>query len=401
MRKFTYRARDRATNKIVKGEVQAETENSAGKLLIDRGFSPLVVKEVVEDGSFLSKLRSHVPTKEKIVFTRQLATLIGAGLPLAQSLRTVSEQTQHKALRSVIDDVLASVEGGKSLADSFAKHPEVFDKVYLALIAAGEISGTLDEALRRLAAQQEKDAAMMSKIRGAMTYPVIVLVVIFLVMAFMLFTVVPQVEALYEDMHQELPALTKFMVGFADFLMGFWWLVGLVLIGLVAGLSQYFKTENGIKVKDSFKLNVPLFKGLFRKLYMARFARTGQTLLMTGVAMLEALRICADSVNNTIVATSILNAADKVKGGMALSKAIKDEEYILPLIPQMINIGEQSGKIDDMLGKAAQVYEDELDEQIRTISTMIEPILMVVLAVIAGGMIGAILFPIYALVNTV
>lgn len=400
MKRFDYKAKDTSTNKIVKGSVQAENDNAAGKLLVERGFVPLSISSA-DDNSIFAKIAKRISSKDKIVFTRQFATLIGAGLPLAQSLRTVADQTQNKSLKAVVEDILSTVEGGKTLAESFGRHPEVFDKVYLSLIAAGELSGTLDESLRRIAAQQEKDAAMMSKIRGALTYPAIVLVVIFLVMGFMLFTVVPQVQTLYKDMHQQLPWITQLMVGFADFMIRFWWLVLIVVIIAIYFISQYFKTEGGTKTKDTIKLNIPLFKGLFRRLYMARFARTGQILLATGVAMLETLGICSEAVNNVIISHSIDNAAEKVKGGKALSDSLKGEDYIMPLIPQMISIGEQSGKIDEMLGKAAQVYEDELDEQIRTISTMIEPILMVVLAVVAGGMIAAVLFPIYALVNTI
>lgn len=399
MKKFNYQAKDTSTNKIVKATVQADSENAAAKLLIAQGFTPLDIKEIDEEGSFFGKLTNRITTKDKIVFTRQLATLIGAGLPLSQSLNTVLEQTENKRLQSVIEDIVVSVEGGKSLSESFSKHPEVFDKVFLALISAGEISGTLDESLTRVAAQQEKDAATMGKIKGALTYPIIVLVVIFGVMAFMLFTVVPQVEKLYHDLKKELPFLTHIMVSAADFFAQFWWLV-IILVGTgTYFFLQYLKTENGIKFKDTFKLNVPLFGKMFQKLYMARLARTGQTLLATGVAMLDMLRITSESVNNSVVAKSIDRAAEKVKGGKALSAALKPEDYILPLVPQMIKIGEQSGKIDEMMGKAAQVYEEELDEEIKTISTAIEPILMVILAVVAGGMVGAILLPIYSLVN--
>lgn len=186
MKKFSYKVRDKVTGKVVKGEIQADTEHAAGKALLDQGYVPIdKLKEVGKESAF-ANITNRITSKDKIVFTRQFATLIGAGLPLAQGLRTVSEQTENKKMRAVIDDILASIESGSSLYDAFAKHPEVFDKVYLALVSAGEISGTLDESLRRIAAQQEKDAAMMSKIRGALTYPAIVLVVILLVMIFMM-----------------------------------------------------------------------------------------------------------------------------------------------------------------------------------------------------------------------
>ena len=399
MKKFSYEARDQVTDKITKSSVQANSESAAARLLIDQGFTPLKIKEQSEEDNFFARLAGRITTKDKIVFTRQLATLIGAGLPLAQSLNTVLEQTQNKKLQSIVQDVTASVEGGKTLSESFSKHPAVFDAVFLALVGAGETSGTLDDSLQRIAAQQEKDAATMSKIKGALTYPIIVLFVIFGVMAFMLLTVVPQVEKLYHDLKKQLPFLTQIMVDAANFLTHFWWIAIIVLGALVYFFLQYLKTDAGIKTSDTFKLNVPIFGQMFRKLYMARFMRTAQTLLGTGVSMLDMLKLTAKAVNNSIIGKSILRAADKVKGGKALSVALQPEEYVLSLVPQMIKIGEQSGRIDEMMGKTAQVYEDELDEQVRTISTSIEPILMVVLAVVAGSMVAAILLPIYSLVN--
>ena len=401
MKRFNYEAKDTSTGKKVKSVVQAETEQAAAKVLLNQGFAPLSITEEGGGDSIFAKFSNRITVKDRIVFSRQLATLIGAGLPLAQSMRTIAEQTENKRFRAVIEDILADIEAGKALSDSFAKYPDLFDKVFLSLIKAGEASGTLDDALKRIANQQEKDAAMMSKIKGALTYPVIVLVVIFGVMGFMMFTVVPQVEKLYEDLGKELPLLTSMLVGGASFLTSFWWLVILILVAVGYFTGQYLKTEDGIKLKDSFKLNVPLFGIMFRKLYMARFARTAQTLLNTGVPMLDMLKITSDAVNNTIVGAGVLRAAEKVKSGKALSDSLENEEYMLKLVPQMVKIGEQSGKVDEMLGRAAQVYEDELDEQIKAISTAIEPLLMVVLAVVAGGMVGAILFPIYSLVNGV
>ena len=401
MKKYDYEARDSASNKIVKSVVQADSENAAAKLLTSQGFVPLKIELQDDKTSFFAKFSGRITTKDKVVFTRQLATLIGAGLPLAQSLRTVQEQTTNKRMQEIVQEIISDVEGGKSLSDSFAKHPEAFNKVYVALVSAGETSGTMDDSLKRLAAQQEKDAAMMSKIRGAMMYPSIVLVVIILVIGFMLFTVVPQVEGLYRDLNKGLPFVTLAMIKVANFFSSLWWLVILAMIIGGYFLAQYLKTEQGIRTKDIFKLNVPLFKGMFRKMYMARFARTGQVLLSTGVPMLDMLRITSDAVNNVIISESILRASDKVKGGKALSTSLSNEDYFLAMVPQMIKIGEQSGKIDEMMGKTAQVYEDELDEEIRALSTAIEPVLMVFLAIVAGTMVAAILLPIYSLVGNI
>ena len=401
MKKYNYEARDSASNKIVKSVVQADSENAAAKLLTAQGFVPLKIELQDDKTNFFARFSGRITTKDRVVFTRQLATLIGAGLPLAQSLRTVQEQTTNKRMQEIVQEIISDVEGGKSLSDSFAKHPEAFNKVYVALISAGETSGTMDDSLKRLAAQQEKEAAMMSKIRGAMMYPSIVLVVIILVIGFMLFTVVPQVEGLYRDLNKGLPFVTLMMIKVANFFSSLWWLVILAMIIGGYFLAQYLKTEQGIRTKDIFKLNVPLFKGMFRKMYMARFARTGQVLLSTGVPMLDMLRITSDAVNNVIISESILRASDKVKGGKALSASLSNEDYFLAMVPQMIKIGEQSGKIDEMMGKTAQVYEDELDEEIRALSTAIEPVLMVFLAIVAGTMVAAILLPIYSLVGNI
>ena len=399
MKRFNYKAKERDTGKIVKGSIQAENEQTAGHLLIDQGYIP---DTITEEGNGLLNSKGHVTTKDRIMFTRQLATLIGAGLPLASSLRTVTEQTQGKAMKAIVEEILARVEAGKTLYDAFSEHKEVFNGVYLALIKAGETSGTLDLALKRLADQEEKDAAMMSRIRGALVYPAIILVVIIGVLAFMMILVVPQVKGLYEDMGKELPGLTKFLVAISDFFGQFWWLVLMVVVGLIIGGFYFVKrTPVGRKTADSFKIHVPIFGGLFRKLYVSRFARTTEMMLATGVPMLDSVNIAIESVNNTVVEEEYSKSLDIIKGGKPLSESLKDREYMLPLVPQMSSIGEESGKIDEMVGKAATVYENELDEQINNISTMIEPILMVIMAGLIGVVIGGTLLPIYSLVSTV
>ena len=398
MLSYAYTARDTATNKVVKSTVQAESERDASKLLMSRNLVPIEIVLESEKKNYLDNLKNRITTKDRVIFARQLSTLINAGLPLTQSLRTVQEQTTNVKLKGIIQDITSSVEAGNTLADSFSKH-EIFNELFIALVASGEISGTLDKALERIATQQEKDAEIASKVKGAMVYPAIVLAVIALVIIFMLTTVVPQIENLYVSLQKPLPFLTQIMVTSGHFISNFWWLVLLVIGLAIYFLKRHMKTESGRRQIDLFKLNVPLFKDLFRKLYMARFCRTGETLLQSGVQMLEMLRISARAIGNVVVKESIDRGSEKVRAGKALSVSIKTEDYILPLVPQMIGIGEQSGGIDAMMGKAATFYENEVDNAIKTISTAIEPILMVVLAVVAGGMVGAILLPIYTLVG--
>ena len=398
MKRFTYKAKDTKTGKIVSGDIQAENEYAAGRLLISQGLAPQKVKEEKRGGIF-SKFTDRVSSKQRIIFTRQFATLIGAGLPLSDSLRMVAEQTEDKPTKEMIEDVLAQVEGGKTLHEAFAKYPDVFNRLYLSLVEAGEASGTLDQSLKRLADQQEKDANMLSKIRGAMTYPAIVLLVIVVVIIFMMVSVVPQVESLYADMGEELPAMTQILVNASNFVMDFWWLILVLLVIAVWFVSQFRKTAVGQRWGALLKLNAPIFKGLFQRLYNARFARTAQMLLSSGVPMLEAIHISSEAMNNVILEKEMEEVAEMVRSGKPLSAGLKGRDYILPLVPEMAATGEQSGKIDEMLGKAAKVYEDELDERIAAISTMIEPILMVALALVAGGIVGAVLMPIYQLVG--
>jgi len=399
MRRFRYKAKDRKTGSIVSGTVQADSEQAAGKILVDQGYVPQ--KVTAEDAGLFAQNANKMTAKQRIVFTRQLATLVGAGLPLSTSLHMIGEQAEDKPTKTIAEEISAQIEAGKTLHDAFAKYPDIFNNVYLSLIAAGEASGTLDVSLKRLAEQQEKDANMMSKIRGALMYPMIVLVVIIFVVAFMMIEVVPQVEGLYRDLGKELPGLTQVMVNISNFFITRWWVMLIVIGFLVWFVLQFRKTDVGKKFFAEVKLKVPLFKDMYLRLYNSRFARTAQMLLSAGVPMLDAMKISSESMNNAVIEEQINQAAEMVRSGKPLSVSLKGRENILPLLPQMAATGEESGRIDEMLGKAAQVYEEELDERLNAISTAIEPILMVLLAIVAGGMVAAILFPIYSIIGEI
>ncbi|MBR3233166.1 type II secretion system F family protein [Candidatus Saccharibacteria bacterium] len=400
MRRYIYKATEKSSRKTVSGTIQAESERAAGKLLVDQGYIPEKIEEE-DKKSLIAKLKNKVSTKDRIIFTRQFATLIGAGLPMSRSLKTAAEQSTSKPMKAVIEDVTASVEAGKALSDSLAQHPDVFNDVYLSLVAAGEMSGTLDTALARLATQDEKDSSMISKIRGAMVYPGIIFLVIIAVLAFMLVAVVPEVRKLYMDMNKELPGITQALVSISDFFSNQWWVIAIILVAAVLGIRAYRRTDAGKKTFALFKLNVPVFNSLFQRLYMNRFCRTMELLLGRGVSMLDSIHISARATSNFYMQQQFEAAAEKVKAGKALSESVQDLDYVLPLVPQMINIGEQSGKIDEMIGKAAEVYENELDEKIANISTMIEPFLMVIMAGLIGIVIAGTLLPIYSLVSSI
>lgn len=393
---FNYKARDTNTGKIIRSTVQGNNEAAAARVLMAQGIVPIEMTPAGSGGS----LRSRVSSKDRVIFTRQLSTMLNAGLPLAQSLATVQDQTNNKALKSIIADVVGSINGGASLSDALSKYPKVFNTVYIALVNAGETSGTLDQSLARLADQQEHDADQLSKVRGAMVYPAIVMVVIIAVVVFMLVSLIPQVTSMYNDLGKTLPTSTAILMGIVDFFAKYWYIIVVVLGFTIFFARRWLATEGGRKAWDTFKLNMPLFSTLFRKLYMSRFSRTSEVLLRSGVSMMETLKISADAVNNVVVKEEILQAVGKVKNGKALSDSLTGQDYILPFVPQMIRIGETSGSIDEMLDKVADYYDKEVDNTIASISTLIEPILMVAMAGMIGFIVLAVLLPIYGLTDT-
>lgn len=396
---YKYTARDTASGQKIKAELQADSEKAAAKLLHEQHLVPVSITLKEGGGGIGGKFGNRIRAKDKILFSRQLSTLINAGLPLLQSLRTVADQTQSKKFKVIINEVMSSVEGGSALSQALAQHPNAFDRIYISLIEAGEASGTLDKALERLANQQEKDAEILSKVRGAMVYPAIVLIVMGAVVGFMLVKVLPQVETLYSGLGSsvQLPLLTRVLLSISRFVTQQWFIaLGItVLLGFI--IRRWIRTVGGRAAFDRLKMKMPPFGPLFMKLYMARFARTGTTLVASGVPLIQVLEITAGSINNVHIEGSLNRAIEKVKGGKALSDSIDNDPNFLDLVPDMLRIGEQSGAIEQMLGKTADYYEKEVDNQIKTISTIIEPVLMVILGVFAFIIVAAVLLPIYGL----
>jgi len=396
--RFSYTARDPVSGQLIRSSVEAEDENAAAKQIRKEGYTPVEISSGSSLATGFRNRLNRVKTKEKVLFSRQLSTLINAGLPLVQSLRNVSEQTSQKNFKAVIDQVINDVEGGMALSASMDKHPDVFNRVYVSLVAAGEASGTLDIALERLANQQEKDADLISKVRGAMVYPIIVLLVMVLVVGFMIVKVVPQVKQLYAGISgAQLPLVTRILLAVSDAVIHFWWVLVILLVGAVFFGSRYARTAGGRRVADRAKLTMWPIAQLFQKMYMARFARTGGTLVSSGVPLIQVLEITSEAVDNLYIEEAIKRANEKVKGGKALSEALVPEHYFLSLVPNMIRIGEESGSLEKMLGKVADYYEKEVDNQVKAISTVIEPVLMVVLGIVAFVIVAAVLLPVYNL----
>ena len=397
---YQYTAREPATGRHVRAEVQADSESSAVKLIQNEGLVPIEITLGRTSKSIFSKYTSRVKTKDKVLFSRQLSTLINAGLPLVQALRSVSAQTTSKPLKVVVNEVITDVEAGSTLATTMAKHPAVFNQVYISLIAAGETSGTLDQALERLANQQEKDADIVAKVRGAMIYPVIVLIVMLAVVVFMLVKVLPQVQTLYEDIGgATLPLVTRILLGVSNLITKFWPV--LVVVAAVVGVftSKWARTVGGKTIIDKVKMRSWPIGGLYMKMYMARFSRTGTTLIASGVPLIQVLEITGKAVDNVHVQQSLVAATEKVKSGKSLGDALQGDPNFLELVPNMLKIGEQSGSMEQMLGKSADYYEKELDNEIKNIQTIIEPVMMILMGVMALTIVAAVLLPIYNLAS--
>ena len=400
---YNYTAQDPASGRKVKATVEADSEQSAAKLIRAEGLVPTDIAVSRGGGPAILAKLNRVKSKDKVLFSRQLATLLNAGLPLVQSLRNVNNQTESKPMKVVIARVITDVEAGSALAKAMEKHADVFNQVYISLIAAGEASGTLDKALERLADQQEKDADIVSKVRGAMIYPLIVLLVMVAVVVFMLVKVLPQVKTLYAETGGgvQLPLVTQILLAVSDAVIKYWWAFLLFMAVTVVFTSRWTRTLGGRRVMDKLKMRMWPVGPLFMKMYMARFARTGTTLVASGVPLIQTLAITARSVGNVYVEDAITKASEKVKAGKSLGQSLEGDPNFLELVPNMLKIGEQSGSMEQMLGKAADYYEKELDNEIKAIQTIIEPVMMILMGLVAFTIVAAVLMPIYNLASHV
>jgi type IV pilus assembly protein PilC len=396
---YVYSARPAAGGELKSGEVEAKTIDEVKAFIHKQKMIPQSVREK-ETGISLS-IGTGISTRDIVIFTRQFATMINSGLPLVQSLDILAEQTENQKLRKVIQSVLYDVESGNTLADAMGKHPKVFTELYVNMVAAGEAGGILDTILLRLATFLEKNDALVRKIKGAMIYPGVIFSVAGIAVIILLIFVIPTFQSMFESAGVPLPLPTRIVIGASAFLQAYWWAVGLGAVVLVAAVRQTYSTDGGRLVIDRILLNLPIFGDLQRKAAVARFTRTLGTLVSSGVSILEGLEITAKTAGNRVIHDAVMGSRASIAGGETISGPLKESGVFPPMVVQMINVGEQTGGLDEMLTKIADFYDEEVDAAVEALLSAMEPIMIVVLGVIVGGMIVAMYLPIFDMINTV
>lgn len=398
--KFEYQAKDNIGN-LRTGFVVAENQANAEKLLSDNELVILSLTPVEED--ILEKIwpfGKTIPQKELVLFSRQLATLIGAKVPIIQSLRILVDQVSNQRLKKVIEDLTTSIEGGNSLSLSLSRHPHIFGSVYVSVVRSGELSGSLENSLNYLSAQLEKDYELTSKVKAAMTYPMFVLGALVVVGALMFLFILPKLTEILETQGGSLPFITVALIAFTKFFQQYWWTLFLALAVIYFALRYYVQTPSGRHVFDMLKIKTPIIGAIFEKIYIARFARNLSTLVLGGIPIIKALEVVAELVNNVIYRDIILEAAEKLASGKTISQALAGHKEIPVIVTQMVKVGEESATLTDILAKLAVFYEKEVDAKVSTLTSLMEPVIMVVLGIAVGILVAGILLPIYNLAST-
>ncbi len=400
MAKFQWEATSRAGEKK-KGVMEAETADAVEQRL--KGDGMVVQRVKKEAREFQIVIGSGVAPKDLQIFTRQLATMIDAGLPLVQCLDILAAQTPNKVFAKILFAVKSSVEQGATFSDSLRRHPRVFDELYVNLVAAGEIGGILDTILNRLAVYIEKAVKLRGQIKSAMFYPTGILVVAIGVIAVMLVKVIPTFENMYKDMGggAKLPAPTQVVINISHSFMSRWYLYVGTVIALFVTVTMSRRTERGKEFWDRVLLRLPVVGSVLRKIVVARFTRTLGTLLSSGVPILDALDICARTSGNRVVEMGIRRARDKISEGHDMAGPLAESKVFPAMVVQMIGVGEQTGAMDQMLQKIADFYEEEVDAAVTAMTSLIEPIMMAFLGVVVGGLIIAMYLPIFNLASNI
>jgi type IV pilus assembly protein PilC len=388
---------------LTSGVISAPDVSSAREQLQARGLLPssLAERAAAGEDSFGSMFKKIKP-KSLQVFARQLATMIEAGVSVVAALVTLEEQTDDKYLKEVVGEVRADVESGMIFSRALARHPKVFDRLFVAMVAAGESSGTLDIVLDRVATQIEKATKLKRRVKGAMVYPIVVISFATLVLTFMLMFIVPVFQKVFDELNGQLPTPTKIIIGLSNALRGYWFII-FPTIGLIIYMIRRFKrTPEGTRMWDRFKLRVPMKIGdVVQKIALARISRTLATLVSAGVDIITALDIAAGTAGNWVLETALQRTSARVHDGVPISIPLAEDENFPPMVAQMVKIGEETGELDKMLGKIADFYEDEVDASIESLTSIIEPLLMICVGAMVGAIVIAMYLPMFKLLTLI
>jgi type IV pilus assembly protein PilC len=398
---FEYTARNTTNGQIQKGQLEVASRDDVNSYLRKNRLILVSVREAPKKININIGGPQRIKTRDIVVFTRQFATMINAGLPLVQSLNILAQQTENKSLAEVTKAVVYDVESGNTLADAFAKHPRAFSDLYVNMVAAGEAGGILDTILQRLATFLEKNDALVRKVKGAMVYPAVICTVAIIAIAVLLVFVIPVFQEMFASVNLELPLPTRVVIGMSAFLVGYWYLILAGIAAAIFGVRRYYATVNGRKQIDAMLLNSPVLGDLLRKSAVSRFTRTLGTLISSGVSILEGLEITAKTAGNMVIHDAVMASRQSIAGGETIAAPLEKSKVFPPMVISMIAVGEQTGGLDEMLSKIADFYDEEVDVAVSALLSLMEPVMIVILGVVVGGMVVAMYLPIFDMMNAV
>jgi type IV pilus assembly protein PilC len=397
MATFTYTAR------AFNGDLRTATidASSRDEVIAQLRKQRLSVVKIDQDAGKTKVGRGSIKTRDVVIFTRQFSTMINSGLPLVQALTILAEQTDNKSLAEVTKKVVFDVESGNTVADALSKHPRAFTNLYVNMVAAGEAGGILDTILMRLATFLEKNDALVRKVKGAMIYPAVIMSVAAIAIVVLLIFVIPVFEGMFSSVGLALPLPTRIVIGASRFLKSYWWIC--LAIGVTAGymFKKYYASSSGKLVVDRFMLRVPVLGDVLRKSAVSRFTRTLGTLISSGVSILEGLEITAKTAGNRVIQDAIMQSRSSIAGGDTIAQPLQKSKVFPPMVISMIAVGEQTGGLDEMLSKIADFYDEEVDAAVSNLLSLLEPIMIVFLGVVVGGMVVAMYLPIFDMINAV
>jgi type IV pilus assembly protein PilC len=403
MATFAYVGRSKS-GAVKKGELVAKSRDEAVEQLRKQSVVVTNLEEKAAKEGFSFKLGSGVSEKDLVVFTRQFGTMINAGLPLIQCLEILSTQSENAALRKAVGEIKVQVEGGSTFSDALRKHPKIFDDLYVNMVHAGEVGGLLDTILGRLSKHIEKAMKLKGQIKSAMVYPAAIVGIAAIVISVLMIWVIPVFEKMFKEMSggkMALPGPTQLVIDMSNFVQGYWYIILGVIVALVVGIKKYYATPQGRLAIDKLLLKVPVFGDLIRKASVAKFTRTLGTLLASGVPLLEALTICAKTSGNKVVEGALLDAKVSISGGKTISEPLAKSGTFPKMVTHMISVGESTGALDNMLGKIADFYEDEVDQAVTNLTALLEPMMMVFLGVTVGFIVVAMYLPIFTMASAI